>query len=265
MPSSAASLPVFALPADVEPFVLYADEALLVVEKPAGLLSVPGRGDDKQDCMMARLLVRYPDARIVHRLDQDTSGLLVVARDADTHRELSRQFHDREVEKIYVALAVGNIAESSGRIDLPLRYDPPTKPRHVVDAVEGQSALTEWRVTARGQGCTQVELIPHTGRTHQLRVHMQALGHPLLGDTLYAPPQACAPGGRLCLHARTLGFVHPVHGGRLRFERPAAFGISAAGVVAGTVAGTAAGTATTDLMTDGPLKSASPDSVTRNV
>lgn len=203
--------------------MLYADAALLVVEKQAGLLSVPGRGEAKQDCLMARLLGEYPDAHIVHRLDQDTSGLLVIARDANTHRELSRQFHDREVEKIYMALALGHPAENGGEIDLALRYDPPSKPRHVVDPVEGQHALTEWKVLDRQPGYTRVSLIPHTGRTHQLRVHMQALGHPLLGDTLYAPAEACPPGSRLCLHAETLGFVHPVHGGRLRFHRPAPF------------------------------------------
>ncbi len=218
-----SALPAFPLEPDAAPLVLYADAALLVVEKPAGLLSVPGRGDDKQDCLIARLQAGYPDVRIVHRLDQDTSGLLVVARDADTHRELSRQFHDREIEKRYVALALGQIAENAGRIDLPLRYDPPSKPRHVVDVAEGQSALTEWRVLDRQPGLTRVALVPHTGRTHQLRVHLQALGHPLLGDSLYAPAEACPPGSRLCLHAETLGFVHPVHGGRLRFQRPAPF------------------------------------------
>lgn len=217
------ALPCFPLPVDKAPEVLYADAALLVVHKPAGLLSVPGRGEDKQDCLIARLLPEYPDVRIVHRLDHDTSGLLVVARDAETHRELSRQFHDREIVKHYVALALGVIAEESGRIELPLRYDPPTKPRHVVDAQEGQSALTEWRVTARQPDHTRVLLIPHTGRTHQLRVHMQALGHPLLGDTLYAPPESCPPGSRLCLHAESLGFTHPVHGGRLLFSKPAPF------------------------------------------
>lgn len=218
-----SDLPAFALDPAAAPVVLYADPALLVVEKPAGLLSVPGRGDDKQDCLIARLQHEYPDVRIVHRLDQDTSGLLVVARDADVHRELSRQFHDREVEKVYAALALGHIAETAGTIDLPLRYDPPSKPRHVVDPVEGQSALTEWRVVARQSGLTRVALVPHTGRTHQLRVHLQALGHPLLGDSLYAPAEACPPGSRLCLHAETLGFVHPLHGGRLRFTRPAPF------------------------------------------
>lgn len=217
------ALPSFPLIADAQPLVLYADVALLVVEKPAGLLSVPGRGEDKQDCLMARLLADFPDARIVHRLDQDTSGLMVIARNADVHRELSRQFHDREVEKIYVALVLGHPAENAGSIDLPLRYDPPTKPRHVVDMAEGQSALTQWRVLSRYPGYTRVELIPHTGRTHQLRVHMQALGHPLLGDSLYAPAEVCPAGSRLCLHAQMLGFIHPVHQGRVQFHRPAPF------------------------------------------
>ena len=227
-----AALPVFPLPADTTPHVLYADKALLVVLKPAGLLSVPGRGENKQDCLLTRLLPTYPSARIVHRLDHDTSGLLVLALDANTHRALSRQFHDREVEKRYVALALGKIASNSGRIDLPLRYDPPTKPRHVVDVKAGQSALTEWQRLAceatseavSGEAAySRVALTPHTGRTHQLRVHMQALGHPLLGDSLYAPAEACPPGSRLCLHAETLGFTHPGHGGWLLFTSPAPF------------------------------------------
>lgn len=217
------SLPLYPLDTAATPSVLYADAALLVAEKPAGLLSVPGRGDDKQDCLMARLLPDYPDARIVHRLDCDTSGLLVIARDSNTHRELSRQFHDREIEKRYVALVLGLPEGDGGEITLPLRYDPPTKPRHVVDVATGQPALTVWNVLARLEGFSRVSLVPHTGRTHQLRVHMQALGHPMLGDTLYAPADACGPHGRLCLHAETLGFTHPVHGGRLRFTRPAPF------------------------------------------
>jgi tRNA pseudouridine32 synthase/23S rRNA pseudouridine746 synthase len=216
-------LPLPLLPADSAPVVLYADAGLLVVEKPAGLLSVPGRGEDKQDCLVTRLQASHADVRIVHRLDCDTSGLLVLARDADTHRELSRQFHDREVEKGYVALVLGQPDGDAGSIALPLRYDPPTRPRHVVDAEAGQEALTAWQVLERGDGWARVALQPHTGRTHQLRVHMQALGHPILGDTLYAPASACTDGGRLCLHAETLGFTHPAHGGRLRFTRPAPF------------------------------------------
>ncbi len=203
--------------------VLHADAALLVVSKPCGLLSVPGRGEDKQDCLIARLLADYPDARIVHRLDRDTSGLLVLGRNADSHRELSRQFQDREVDKRYIALALGHLAEDAGEIDLPLRYDPPTKPRHVVDPVGGQPSLTRWRVLARLPGCTRVELEPFTGRSHQLRVHLQALGHPLLGDALYAPPEAAPEGSRLCLHAERLSFTHPVNGARLTFRDPAPF------------------------------------------
>lgn len=217
----ALSVPFAEPPAAVE--VLYADAALLVAVKPTGLLSVPGLGEDKQDCLIARLQADYPGARIVHRLDRDTSGLLVVARDADTHRELSRQFQDREVEKSYVALVLGQPAEDGGEINLPLRYDPPTKPRHVVDHATGQPSRTSWRVLGRHDGFARVALTPHTGRSHQLRVHMQALGHPILGDSLYAPADACPSGSRLCLHAETLGFVHPVHGGRLRFTRPSPF------------------------------------------
>jgi tRNA pseudouridine32 synthase/23S rRNA pseudouridine746 synthase len=216
-------LPSFSLPTPLRHEVIYADAALLVVDKPAGLLSVPGRGEDKQDCLIARLQADYPGARIVHRLDHDTSGLLVIARDADVHRELSRQFHDREVEKRYIALVLGHPASDGGRIELPLRYDPPTKPRHVVDHDGGQPALTEWQRLEQCEGHARVALVPHTGRSHQLRVHMLALGHPILGDSLYAPAEAAPTGARLCLHAETLGFVHPVHGGRVRFHRPAPF------------------------------------------
>lgn len=203
--------------------VIYVDDVLLVVNKPPRLLSVPGRGEDKQDCLIARLLLDYPDARIVHRLDYDTSGLLVLGRNADSHRELSRQFQDREVDKHYIALALGYLSENAGEVDLPLRYDPPTKPRQVVDMINGQHALTRWKVLAREGGYTRLDLEPFTGRTHQLRVHMQALGHPLLGDALYAPENAVSADSRLCLHAETLAFTHPVHGGRLQFRTPAPF------------------------------------------
>lgn len=218
------SLPFFALPTDLTPRLIYVDDELLVVEKPSGLLSVPGRGDDKQDCLIARLhALGYPLARIVHRLDFDTSGLLVVAQNADSHRELSRQFHDREVTKHYTALALGAIAQPQGEITFPLIYDPENKPRHKVDYVEGQSALTEYNVVNQQESFARVDLIPHTGRTHQLRVHMQALGHPLLGDSLYAPEHAFNRESRLCLHAERLSFTHPLHHGRLSFYAPAPF------------------------------------------
>lgn len=216
-------LPVIPLPAVIRHEVLYADAELLVVDKPSGLLSVPGLGEDKQDCQISRLQADYPGARVVHRLDRDTSGLLVVARNADSHRELSRQFQDREVGKRYIALVIGQLAETGGRITFPLRYDPPTKPRHVVDMENGQPSLTEWALLAQEESHARVALVPHTGRSHQLRVHMQALGHPLLGDALYAPADAAPAGSRLCLHAETLEFTHPLSRARLRFHRPAPF------------------------------------------
>lgn len=217
------TLPCFPPPSNTDPRVVYADAELMVVEKPSGLLSVPGRGEDKQDCMIQRLQSEWPGARIVHRLDRDTSGLLVVARNADSHRELSRQFQDREVGKRYIALALGHFQSEGGKITLPLRYDPPTKPRHVVDMEAGQPSLTEWQLLQQHNGYARVALIPHTGRSHQLRVHMQALGHPLLGDALYAPEKARPEGSRLCLHAEFLAFTHPITKARLSFQCNAPF------------------------------------------
>ncbi|MBB3104128.1 RluA family pseudouridine synthase [Azomonas macrocytogenes] len=204
--------------------IVHQDAAVLVVDKPSLLLSVPGRAEDNRDCLITRLQENgYPEARIVHRLDWETSGLLVLARDPDSHRELSRQFHDRETEKTYTALCWGHPEQASGRIELPLRYDPPTKPRHVVDHEQGRSALTFWRLLERHETFSRVELTPITGRSHQLRVHMLAISHPLLGDRLYAHEQAMAAHERLCLHACMLAFTHPRSGERLRFECPAPF------------------------------------------
>lgn len=203
---------------------VHEDAALLVVNKPTLLLSVPGRADDNKDCLITRLQENgYPEARIVHRLDWETSGLIVLARDADSHRELSRQFHDRETEKAYTALCWGEPELDSGRIEAPLRYDPPTKPRHVVDFEQGRHALTFWRVMERHGNWSRVELTPVTGRSHQLRVHMLSIGHPLLGDRLYAEGEALELRDRLCLHASMLALTHPQSGERLRFESPAPF------------------------------------------
>ncbi|WP_448682333.1 RluA family pseudouridine synthase [Pseudomonas nicosulfuronedens] len=203
---------------------VHEDAALLVVNKPTLLLSVPGRADDNKDCLITRLQENgYPEARIVHRLDWETSGLIVLARDADSHRELSRQFHDRETEKAYTALCWGEPELDSGRIEAPLRYDPPTKPRHVVDFEQGRHALTFWRVMERHGNWSRVELTPITGRSHQLRVHMLSIGHPLLGDRLYAEGEALELRDRLCLHASMLALTHPQSGERLRFESPAPF------------------------------------------
>src|SRR3990167_2464981 len=197
---------------------------LLVINRPPLLLGGRGGAENTRDCLAPRLQDNgFPEARIVHRLDWETSGLIVLARDVDSHPELARQFHDRETEKAYIALCWGQPEQDSGSIDLPLRYDPPTKPRHVVDHVVGKHALTHWRVLERCGDYCRVELTPITGRSHQLRVHMLSIGHPLLGDALYAPPQALAAYPRLCLHACMLSLTHPQSGERLRFDCPAPF------------------------------------------
>lgn len=204
--------------------ILFEDAAILVINKPTLLLSVPGRAEDNKDCLITRLQENgYPDALIVHRLDWETSGIILLARDADSHRELSRQFHDRETEKAYTALCWGQPALDSGSIDLPLRYDPPTKPRHVVDHEQGKHALTFWRIVERCGDHCRVELTPITGRSHQLRVHMLALGHPILGDRFYATPEALAMAPRLLLHAEMLTITHPAFGNAMTFRAPVDF------------------------------------------
>lgn len=204
--------------------ILHEDPAFLIVNKPTLLLSVPGRAEDNKDCLITRLQENgYPEARIVHRLDWETSGILVIARDPDSHRELSRQFHDRETGKCYIALCWGHPAADAGHIDLPLRYDPPNKPRHIVDHELGKTAQTFWRILERHADHCRVELTPITGRSHQLRVHMLSIGHPLLGDGLYAEGAALKACPRLALHAARLEINHPQTGERLRFDCPAPF------------------------------------------
>lgn len=212
------------------PFIepLYVDDTLLVVEKPSGLLAVPGRGDDKQDCLSARVQARYPDALIVHRLDMATSGLMVLARGAAAQRVLSKAFAAREVNKRYIAVVVGRLAapaEAWGVIDLPIIADWPNRPLQMIDHQQGKPSITRWRVLAHDDIAltTRVELEPITGRSHQLRLHLRELGHPILGDTLYAPPAIQAMAGRLLLHATSLGLVHPKTGAALAFECPAPF------------------------------------------
>jgi tRNA pseudouridine32 synthase/23S rRNA pseudouridine746 synthase len=199
--------------------LIHADHALLVVNKPSGLLSVPGRGEDKQDCLIRRVQTGYPDALIVHRLDFDTSGLLVLARGKAMHRLLSMMFQDRQVEKRYVAVVDGELAPVEGEVNLPLIVDWPNRPRHIVDFATGKPSLTRYRLVRYDseRQCSRVELTPETGRTHQLRVHMQALGHPILGDSLYAHDIARAKASRLLLHAEYLAFAHPESGEPLNF------------------------------------------------
>lgn len=181
--------------------VLHADNRLVVIHKPAGMLSVPGRTES--DCASARVQALYPDALIVHRLDQATSGLLLFARGVEAQRELSAEFAERRVGKGYVAIVAGRL-DGEGLIDLPIGADWPNRPRQQVDHAHGKPSQTRWRVLAHEGPHTRVALDPLTGRTHQLRVHLAALGHAILGDTLYAAPDIAAASPRLLLHAHEL-------------------------------------------------------------
>lgn len=205
--------------------LVHADDSIVVVNKPAGLLSVPGRGADKADCLASRAQSQFPDALIVHRLDMATSGLLVLARGADMHRLLSIAFQSRRVSKHYLAVVAGRPETAAGEIALPLICDWPNRPRQIVDFTLGKPSLTRYRLLAHdaASDTSRVELEPVTGRSHQLRVHLQQLGHPILGDDLYAPPSIQARSPRLLLHAAQLAFCHPLTGEALAFSCPADF------------------------------------------
>ncbi|HUS31928.1 MAG TPA: RluA family pseudouridine synthase [Kofleriaceae bacterium] len=204
-----------------EPRTLFEDDWLVIVDKPVGLLSIPGRGGALRDSVIMRLRARYgSDVMVVHRLDLDTSGVLLAAKDAATYKALQRLFAIREVEKRYVAILDGQPSGDRGTIDLPLRVDVDDRPRQIVDAVHGKPAITDWEVLAKAGGRTRVALSPRTGRAHQLRVHMAVgLGAPIVGDRLYGR----SDGGRLMLHAEALGFVHPHTGSRVAATREAPF------------------------------------------
>jgi tRNA pseudouridine32 synthase/23S rRNA pseudouridine746 synthase len=196
--------------------ILHIDDQLVAVDKPAGLPSVPGRTAALQDCAARRVQAAHPDALVVHRLDMATSGLLLFARGAAVQRALSRAFATREIDKRYIAVVAGRLQDDCGEIDLPLAADWPNRPRQVVDAARGKPSVTRYRVLERDAHTTRVALEPLTGRSHQLRVHLAAIGHPILGDTLYADADGQGAAARLLLHASALAFVHP-HDGR-RFE-----------------------------------------------
>jgi tRNA pseudouridine32 synthase/23S rRNA pseudouridine746 synthase len=202
---------------------LYADATLLVFDKPSGLLSVPGRGPDKADCLATRAQTHWPDALTVHRLDMDTSGLIVMARGAAAQRRLSQAFAAREVGKRYIAIVAGCVADDAGTVALPLAADWPNRPLQKVDHESGKPSVTHWRVLERGADATRLELEPVSGRSHQLRVHMKALGHPILGDPLYAPAAVRRRAARLQLHASHLQFAHPTSGEPLEFASVAPF------------------------------------------
>jgi tRNA pseudouridine32 synthase / 23S rRNA pseudouridine746 synthase len=207
------------------PEILHRDERIIVFNKPIGLLSVPGIGPEKADCLAARAATAFPGARIVHRLDRDTSGVILLAFDAEAHRELSRQFHDREVSKTYIAIVDGLVQGESGVINLPMRkdMDPRNAPRQVIDHAEGRPAVTQWWVTERLADRTRLLLKPVTGRSHQLRLHLKTIGHAILGDDLYASERVLRMADRLMLHAQSLTIVHPETAALMTFEAKVPF------------------------------------------
>lgn len=214
-------------PPDTPLAVLHADAQILVVAKPAGLLSVPGKGAHLADCLIARVQSAFPEALLVHRLDRDTSGVMVFALTPHAQRHLGLQFEKRQVRKSYIARVWGRVAQNEGKIDLPLVVDWPNRPRQKVCHETGRPALTRWKVLrhevlAAGEA-TRLRLQPETGRSHQLRLHMQAIGHPILGDPFYAEGAALAAAPRLQLHAETLRLRHPDGGRGLRFAAPCPF------------------------------------------
>ncbi|ALI55882.1 pseudouridine synthase [Celeribacter marinus] len=205
-------------PPDVPLDVIHADHEVLLMGKPAGLLSVPGKGEHLSDCLITRVQAAFPEALLVHRLDRDTSGVMVFALTAHAQRHLGLQFEKRQTKKTYVARVYGTMAERTGTVDLPLTSDWPNRPRQMVCHETGRQAVTDWRVQRYEDDvpATRVRLFPKTGRSHQLRVHMLALGHPILGDPFYATGEALnAP--RLMLHAENLRFRHPDGGKGMSF------------------------------------------------
>ncbi len=208
------------------PALVHADAHCVVADKPAGLLCVPGRGADKQDCLAARVQAEFPDALVVHRLDMATSGLCLFGRGAAMQRALSMAFAARQVHKRYQAVVAGRLPAGDAwqAIELPLRVDWPNRPRQAVDPA-GKPSVTRWRALGPGplDGTTRVELEPVTGRSHQLRVHLLAIGHPIVGDALYAPPDVAQAAPRLLLHAAGLALPHPATGAPMRWTSPLPF------------------------------------------
>lgn len=210
-------------PSDAPIEILHEDEALLIVNKPSGLLSVPGRLDEHKDSLETRLRAIYPDTLLVHRLDVPTSGVMVFARTKAAQRHIGMQFEKRQTRKTYVARVWGHVTEDSGHIDLPLIVDWPIKPRQKVCHETGKPSQTDWVVLDREVDATRVRLHPTTGRTHQLRVHMMAIGHPILGDRFYANDEALVATDRLQLHAEELVLRHPNGGAEMVFRSEVPF------------------------------------------
>lgn len=203
--------------------ILYADDHYIVVNKPAGLLSVAGKAPGMHDCLESRMQSNIPNARIIHRLDLATSGIMVMALTPKAHRHIGLQFERRHVQKSYTAMVWGDVQGETGHIDLPLICDWPNRPLQKIDFENGKPAQTDWQISHRENGYTHLALHPKTGRSHQLRVHLNEIGHPILGDPLYAHEDAYAASNRLMLHAKTLAFYHPEGGKWMEYEVKAPF------------------------------------------
>lgn len=202
--------------------ILHEDAQLLLVEKPSGLLSVPGKGEALADCLIARLQTLHPEALLVHRLDRDTSGVMVFARTPAAQRHLGLQFERRRLVKVYVARVWGRVEADSGTVDLPIVVDWPNRPLQKIDHETGRPAQTDWKLIGRGEGESRLRLFPRTGRSHQLRLHMREIGHPILGDSLYAAG-AARDFPRLMLHAEGLKLRHPEGGAWMKFTSDVPF------------------------------------------
>ncbi len=211
---------VYSPPCDPWLSPVHIDDDLILLDKPSGLLTVPGKTPDLADCLEERAAREWPGARIVHRLDMDTSGVIVLARNHAVQRHLGLQFEKRQMEKRYIARVTGIVAQDSGTIDLPLRCDWPNRPLQMVCQEQGKPSRTHWQVIERETAATRLALTPKTGRSHQLRVHMLALGHPILGDPFYGDKASAT---RLQLHAETLRLRHPTGGEWQEFHAPCPF------------------------------------------
>ncbi len=199
---------------------MYADDDVLVLDKPSGLLSVPGKAPEHKDSLQLRVQRVYPTATVVHRLDMATSGIMLFALNKSSHRHISKQFELREVDKTYFARVFGHLHPSKGEVTAPLICDWPNRPKQMVDYNNGKSALTYYEVISKDLYSSLVKLKPHTGRSHQLRVHMLHIGHVILGDRLYASDDALSSSNRLTLHAQDITFRHPATEEQMHFSSP---------------------------------------------
>jgi len=217
--------PPYSPPLDTGLDFIHINEHFLIVNKPHGLLSVPGKGEDKMDCLSHRVQQRFPLANIVHRLDMETSGIFIMALHRRAQSSLGKLFEQRAIKKEYIAVVAGLLSDTQGTIDLPMRGDWENRPRQMIDPNQGKSALTHFEViqTNSETGISRILLRPHTGRSHQLRLHMQAIGHPILGDRLYAPESTINAADRLLLHASKIHFCYPDNNTEYRIECPPTF------------------------------------------